>query len=415
MEIAVIGIDHNKAHINIREKASFATYSSREKVMDELAAKGVEEIVILSTCNRSEIYISSEDVDRFIPYVVDIYRKATGLMDIEKFLTVMREDVAARHLYRVAVGFESLVLGEDQILGQVKEAMEHSIKKKYSKKILNKLFRCAITYSKAVKTKFKISENPLSISYIGLKKLKNEVESFENKTVLIVGAGNIGTLALKYMLEERPKKILMTNRTHNRLKAIVQETHHIVPIPYEKRYQYLAESDIVISATASPHKIFTKENMPDIKKKLCILDLALPRDVEKEVGDILGVKIFNIDDLKKVEEESKGYRQKILKAAMAEMKNEIEEFICWKAGAKVDPLIGYIDDKCKKIRKETMSYIENNTCISEEDKVSIERFLTSQLKEKFKKPIINVKKSQSQTQLMGLKDYLSLMAEGYGE
>lgn len=414
MEIAVVGIDHNKAPIDLREKTSFITCSSKEKAIEALKANGVEEVVILSTCNRSEIYFCAKDVDRTIPQVVELYQSKTDL-DIKDYITVKRDRDAVKHIFCVAAGFESLVLGEDQILGQVKEAMENSIKKKHSKKILNKLFRSAITFSKGIKSKYKISENPLSISYVGLKLLKNEIGSFKDKKVLIVGVGNMGMLALKYIIEEFPKGIYITNRTHKRLETISNYNEEVIPVPYEKRYDYMKEVDIVISATSSPHIIFKKEKMPRLMKTLYILDIALPRDVEKEMENIERVKLFDIDDLKAVVAANENYRKKVVNSAISEINEKVEEFYCWKVDASLDPIIGYIEEKCNKIRNETMSYIENNTRISEEDRISIERFLTSQLKETFKNPIIDIKKSQGNKKKIGQKSHWASVGRSWGD
>jgi glutamyl-tRNA reductase len=414
MEIAVVGIDHNKAPIDLREKTSFITCSSKEKAIEALKSNGVEEVVILSTCNRSEIYFCAKDVDRTIPQVVELYQSKTDL-DIKDYITVKRDRDAVKHIFCVAAGFESLVLGEDQILGQVKEAMENSIKKKHSKKILNKLFRSAITFSKGIKSKYKISENPLSISYVGLKLLKNEIGSFKDKKVLIVGVGNMGMLALKYIIEEFPKGIYITNRTHKRLETISNYNEEVIPVPYEKRYDYMKEVDIVISATSSPHIIFKKEKMPRLMKTLYILDIALPRDVEKEMENIERVKLFDIDDLKAVVAANENYRKKVVNSAISEINEKVEEFYCWKVDASLDPIIGYIKEKCNKIRNETMSYIENNTRVSEEDRISIERFLTSQLKETFKNPIIDIKKSQGNKKKIGQKSHWASVGRSWGD
>lgn len=414
MEIAVVGIDHNKAPIDLREKISFITCSSKEKAIEALKSNGVEEVVILSTCNRSEIYFCAKDVDRTIPQVVELYQSKTDL-DIKDYITVKRDRDAVKHIFCVAAGFESLVLGEDQILGQVKEAMENSIKKKHSKKILNKLFRSAITFSKGIKSKYKISENPLSISYVGLKLLKNEIGSFKDKKVLIVGVGNMGMLALKYIIEEFPKGIYITNRTHKRLETISNYNEEVIPVPYEKRYDYMKEVDIVISATSSPHIIFKKEKMPRLMKTLYILDIALPRDVEKEMENIERVKLFDIDDLKAVVAANENYRKKVVNSAISEINEKVEEFYCWKVDASLDPIIGYIEEKCNKIRNETMSYIENNTRVSEEDRISIERFLTSQLKETFKNPIIDIKKSQGNKKKIGQKSHWASVGRSWGD
>jgi glutamyl-tRNA reductase len=225
----------------------------------------------------------------------------------------------------------------------------------------------------------------------------------------------MGMLALKYIIEEFPKGIYITNRTHKRLETISNYNEEVIPVPYEKRYDYMKEVDIVISATSSPHIIFKKEKMPRLMKTLYILDIALPRDVEKEMENIERVKLFDIDDLKAVVAANENYRKKVVNSAISEINEKVEEFYCWKVDASLDPIIGYIEEKCNKIRNETMSYIENNTRVSEEDRISIERFLTSQLKETFKNPIIDIKKSQGNKKKIGQKSHWASVGRSWGD
>ena len=207
MNIGVVGVNHNLAPINVREAVSF-TDTKKIEAINILLDKEIEEVVIISTCNRSEIYINAENIDIKINELSDFYEQYFGVKDINKYLFKKTNLEAIQHLFEVTAGLDSLVLGEDQILGQVRDAHEFCMKLGATKKVFNKLFRDAITTSKEIKTITKISQQPLSISYIGVKLLKEKIGSLEGKNALIVGLGKMNLLTLNHLEEEKIKNIL---------------------------------------------------------------------------------------------------------------------------------------------------------------------------------------------------------------
>ena len=206
MNIGVVGVNHNLAPINVREAVSF-TDTKKIEAINILLDKEIGEVVIISTCNRSEIYINAENIDIKINELSDFYEQYFGVKDINKYLFKKTNLEAIQHLFEVTAGLDSLVLGEDQILGQVRDAHEFCMKLGATKKVFNKLFRDAITTSKEIKTITKISQQPLSISYIGVKLLKEKIGSLEGKNALIVGLGKMNLLTLNHLEEEKIKNI----------------------------------------------------------------------------------------------------------------------------------------------------------------------------------------------------------------
>ncbi len=406
MEVAVIGVDHHIAPMEVREKMSF-TESKKEKTFQVLRQENVPELIIVSTCNRSEIYIASEELEQSIHSTCAYLQEYTGQEDIEKHLFIKKNREAVYHIFQVTAGLESLVIGEDQILGQVKDALEYAIEKGHSGKLLNKLFREAITKAKYIKTTFKISENPTSIGYVGLKMLKKEMEDLTGKRALIIGAGNMGKLSLKYIMEENLDKVYITNRTHDKLNQLLVEFEGVCPVYYEDRYDLLKEVDIVISTTASPHTVFREEDMPKLAKDLYILDLAMPRDVEKEVGELERVHLYEIDDLKKVIDENIEYRKSLMKPIMAIVDESVEEFYKWKDVAKLDPLIQRLNSQCETIKMESLDYIYRKTNLTVKDKAVVEKMIHSALKRSIK-PIINLKNVEDAEKL---EDYIAVIDE----
>ena len=211
MNIGVVGVNHNLAPINIREAVSF-TDTKKIEAINILLDRYINEVVILSTCNRSEIYIHAENIEEKVDELVNFYSEYFGVKDIDKYLFKKTNLDAIKHLFDVTAGLDSIVLGEDQILGQVRDAHEFSMKLGGTKKVFNKLFRDAVTTSKEIKTITKISQQPLSISYIGVKLLKEKIGSLEGKNVLIIGLGKMNLLTLNHLEEEKTNKIYIANR-----------------------------------------------------------------------------------------------------------------------------------------------------------------------------------------------------------
>ena len=200
MNFAVVGVNHNDTPIHIRENVSFTDTQKIESI-NFLLDNGISEVVVLSTCNRSEIYIYSDDILKKIEIVKDFYEDFFNVDNIKEYLFCRTGQDAIEHVFRVSAGLDSIVLGEDQILGQVKDAHEFSKQLGASKKVFNKLFREAITASKDIKTTTKISHQPISISYIGIKCLKDRLGSLEGKNALVIGIGKMSKLAMKHLEE----------------------------------------------------------------------------------------------------------------------------------------------------------------------------------------------------------------------
>ena len=392
MNIAVIGINHNLSPINIREKVSF-TDTKNIEATNILLDKDLEEIVILSTCNRSEIYISCEDIEKGINIVRDFYEQFFDLREVRKYLFSKKNTEAIEHLFNVTSGLDSLVIGEDQILGQVKDAHEFSMKIGASKKLFNKLFREAITTAKEVKTVTKISQQPLSISYIAIKLLKEKVKSLQNKNILIIGLGKMKLLTIKHLEEENVGTIYIANRSIEKFKEIQNLYDNIEYVEYKDRYNILKEDkiDIVISATSSPHLVIKKEDLPNIKNPIYFMDLALPRDIDFKIKELENANVYCIDDLKAIQNKNDNERIKLSKEAYKIIKNKIDEFIEWEEVSTIDPTIKSLNKKCADIKEDTLDYIFRKIDLNQRDKKILDKMLSSALKRMIREPILNLK------------------------
>ena len=392
MDIAVIGINHNLSPIGIREKVSF-TDTKKIEATNILLDKDLREVVILSTCNRSEIYISCEEIEVGVDIVKNFYEEFFQLNEVSLYLFSKKDNEAIEHLFNVTSGLDSLVIGEDQILGQVKGAHELAMKIGSSKKLFNKLFREAITTAKEVKTVTKISQQPLSISYIGIKLLKEKIKNLQNKNILIIGLGKMNLLTIKHLEEENVGTIYIANRSIEKFKEIQQLYNNIEYVEYKDRYNILKDNqiDIVISATSSPHLVIKKEEIINIKRSIYFMDLALPRDIDFKIKDMENMELYCIDDLKNIQSENDEIRVRLSKEAHKIIVNKINEFIEWRDISIIDPTIQSLNKKCIEIKEDTLDYIFRKVDLNQRDKKIIEKMMTSALKRMIREPILNLK------------------------
>lgn len=393
MNFAVIGINHKTASIEIREKVAF-TDSKKIEGINILLDKGIDEVVILSTCNRSEIYIVdySEQIEANIEKVIEFYIDFFYLKEIKKYIYFKKDKDAVMHLYKVTSGLDSIVLGEDQILGQVKASHHFSMDIGGSKKILNKLFNETVKTAKYIKSTLKISEHPLSISYIGVKFLKNKLNILSDKKALIIGLGKIGRLTLEYLIEENINIIYMINRNHKKVVDLVKEYPSVIPVDYYNRYDVLKNVDILVTATSSPHTIIEYDKLENIKNKLTILDLALPKDVDNNVSKLKNITLFDIDDLKSISIHNENKRKELSKKAELIISEQIVEFYIWLKNIKVDPIIKFFNEKCEIIKEDTLDYIIKKIDLDNRDTKIISKMVTSALKRIIRDPILKLKK-----------------------
>ena len=407
MEIAVIGVTHHLASVETREVVSF-TDSKKMATINDLLDQGIAEVVILSTCNRSEIYICSEQLDEKIAYIQSFFQKFSGISHIETYLFVKKQEAAIKHLFRVSAGLDSIVLGEDQILGQVKEAHEFAMNLGSSKKNLNRLFRQGIVTAKQIKNTTKISEQPLSISYIAVKFLRDKIGTFKNQKILVIGVGEMSSLALAYLVEEKPQAIYLANRNLTKSYQLQERYPTVQPIPYEQRYEILNQVDLVLSATAAPHVILKNEQVPNLNRNLVMMDIALPRDIDPAIGDLEGVQLYDLDILKSIQTTNEKRRQ-----ALAEVANEIiyEEtitFMEWLELTSLDLTIKSLNDRCLEIQENSLNYLFKKVDLTPKEQQLVEWVMTSALKRLVREPIVNLKQIKDQGKR---EDYIKLIEE----
>jgi len=307
-QIIMTGFDHKQSTLELREKVYF-TRNNIEKAYEKLKNNPeITEAVILSTCNRSEIYAVVKNYDTGKEALINFYIEFFNLSkpEIDKFIIFRSGESTIKHLFEVASGFQSLVLGEDQIIGQVIDSYETALKYSITGKKLNRLFLNAITTAKKIKSSAGMSGTDVSISSIGVKLIEKELNNFAEKSVLVIGLGEMSKIVIQNLIKKNVKNIFVTNRTKRKVEDFAKDFPGITEIDFEDRYKTITEVDAIISCTSAPHFVIRKEKFTQNynNQPLIILDLAVPRDIEPSVSEISSIKLYSIDDLDKTAREN---------------------------------------------------------------------------------------------------------------
>lgn len=404
MNIGVIGISHKEASVEIREKFAF-TESQKVEVMTQLLDLGLDEVVILSTCNRSEVYFgytAQIDVIQDIRlYILTFFNDIA----LESYLFERMNEAAISHLFEVASGLDSIILGEDQILGQVKDALEFAIKIGSSKKFLNRIFRDAISFAKKVKMEYKISENPLSTASVAIKHLSKSMTFFQDAHVMVIGTGEMGRLCIQYLHDYGVKHIYVCNRTICKTDEL-EKIPNIIYLPYEERYEYIPVMDALISATASPHIIIKNEEFPILSKQIILVDMAVPLDIEPTIGNLPQVKLIDIDDLKGITEDNIKYREKIADLVRVRILDEVISLNLWIQQTSVDSIIESFQEICQDSKEDTMLLINKKLKLSSREYAYVDKLIHAALKRVLREPIRQLKTLDNKEEIKSYKEMI---------
>lgn len=388
MQFGFLGVNYKNALLEIRDKISF-TEGKKLEFFQRAEAVGVEQCMVLSTCNRSEVYYiyEKEEQER---QIWEIYREMFSDVDLSGCLVQLSGEDAVAYLFRIAAGLESLVLGEDQILGQVKEALDDARTMGYSGKELNKIVRDAITCAKRVKTEFRISEKPLSVSSVGIRKL-DEVFSIAGKRVLVIGSGKTAVLALKYIYEYPVERVVVCSRTEQNARRLLEEFDRIEVISYRERYRVMAECDIVVSATRSPHLTVRREQFCPVRR-MAFLDLAAPRDIDTAFGQEELVTLINLDTLQGIVEGNRREREELVERSKDVIIQGVRETQEWVFQSRMDETIASLQQRCGVIVEDSFTYLDRKMEMNEREKKILRKVLNASLQRLLREPIQEMKR-----------------------
>jgi glutamyl-tRNA reductase len=358
--IVTVGINHRTAPVEIREKLSPTPNSIPESCLSLYNCQGIEGCVILSTCNRTEIYVTTRELNQGLKATRDFLKNKSGINDteIKNFTYTYTLYDAIRHLFRVTAGLDSMLLGETEILGQVKQAYQQAFKTGTVNRVLNVLFQKALAVGKKVRQKTGIDQNAVSISYAAVELARQALKNLAGKTVLLIGAGKMSALTAGYLKNNKDTKIYITNRSYAKAQELAGQLGGQA-IEFTQLYRHLREIDIIISCTAAPHYVIHYQHMADALQSqgvrpLILIDIAVPRDIEPAVATLPGVSLYDIDDLQNVVDANLEERKKAAAAAEVIIEEELNRFMRWLGTQFMVPTIVFLKQKGEEIKQKAL-------------------------------------------------------------
>lgn len=404
INLILVGVNHKITPVEIREKLAFTKGKIENSVDRLINYPEIIEHTILSTCNRVEIYARASNQDSGIDFIKKFICDFHGLSqtDLEDYFYSYKDRAAVEHLFRVSSSLDSMILGEAQILGQVKDA--YSLAKNLSSTglILNQLFEKAFSIAKKVRDETGIAERSVSISSAAVELAQKIFNDLEKHTVMLVGTGEMAELAAKHLISYGVKTVYVASRTYERAVNLAR-TLNGSALDFESFKKELHRADIVITSTAAPNFVIKKEMVEQAihqrkNKPIFFIDIAVPRDIEPGVNDLENVYLYDIDDLQVVVAANMKEREKEAENAMSLIHHEVTKFNNWIESLDAVPTIIEIRKNVEIIRKEEVDKtLKKISHLSDQDKQIIDQMSGSMINKILHKPTIKLKqKTQSQ-------------------
>lgn len=357
MQLTAVGLNHQTAPLSIREKLAFAAAALPEAVRNLARSNAATEAVILSTCNRTELYCVG-DSEEIIRWLADYH--SLPIEEIRPYLYTLDMQETVRHAFRVACGLDSMVLGEPQILGQIKDAVRAAQEQESMGAKLNALFQKTFSVAKEVRTDTAVGKNSVSMASASVKLAEQIFPDIGDLNVLFIGAGEMIELVATYFAAKNPRLMTVANRTLARAQELCDKLGvNAEPCLLSDLPAILHDYDVVVSSTASQLPIVGKGMVERALKQrqsmpLFMLDLAVPRDIEAEVGDLNDAYLYTVDDMVNIVQSGKEARQKAAAAAETLVSEKVAEFVRQQQGRQSVPLIKALRDEGEKARKQVL-------------------------------------------------------------
>lgn len=401
MNIAVIGINHQTAPVRLLECMALSEAKQIEAMLNLLdAAEGgqqaVSEVVILNTCGRFEVYFaaSKKRMTDGILQVQQFFIRQAKTEDVVKHLYLKDGESALEHMVQVAVGLDSIVLGEDQIIGQMKAAHHMAKELGCTQRILNVTFRDAISSAKKIKTQLKISEIPLSLSYVGVK-IMAELMPLKGKRLLVVGLGEMGLLAIQHA-HALGAKITVSNRSKDKITTLQARYPDMASIDYDLKSTVIGQMDGIISATAAPHMVFTKSDFMAVDHQMVVLDLSLPKDVDDQVAELPTVSLINLETLSKTVQQNQAQRQVLVERAHGLVADHVAKMANWLDRTSVHTTLKDLGDLVTKSHLDAMSFVDEKLTLDRHQRAIVDKAMQAALKRVIRGPIQNLNSLETQ-------------------
>ncbi len=397
-DIVLIGLNHKTAPVELRECIAFDPDQAAE-ALDRLHQRPeVSEVMLISTCNRVEVLMVADDTCSGIPvvkqFLADFNRVSLG--EFASSLYVLQNDEAVRHVFRVAASLDSLMVGEPQILGQIKEAYRLATREKTAGVILNRLLHRSFFVAKRVRSETGIGDNAVSISYAAIELGRKIFGTLEGKKGLLVGAGEMAELAVEHLLRHRVGQVLVANRTFERGLALAQRFGGRA-LRFEEVGNCLREADIIISSTGSAEYVVTQDMVKSVMRSrknrpLFFIDIAVPRDIDPAINRLTNAYVYDIDDLKEIIDENIEDRQREAVAGERIVDEAVVRFRQWRESLDVVPTIVALRKKMEAIvAEEIQRTVGGLNHLSENDRTAFERMIPSLVNKMLHDPTLFLK------------------------
>lgn len=358
MTLLAIGVNYNTAPLSIRERLAFPSEIIDTALKELWQTQSISEAAILSTCNRTELYCTAEhgNPQILIDWLAD--NRQLHLDEFSSHLYCYSDRSLIRHMCRVAAGLDSMILGEPQILGQMKTAYQQAIRAGTLKKELGRLFQHTFSAAKKVRTDTAIGSSPVSVAFAAVQLAQQIFDSLSEQTALLIGAGETIELTARHLYQQGIQRIIVANRTFDRAHALAMQFNGYA-ITLAELPEHLAEADIIVSATASQLPILGKGRIESAirkrkRKPMFMVDLAVPRDIEAEVGQLSDVYLYTVDDLQNTVDQNLQARRQAALQAEEIIETQVEKFIVWLRSQGAQLTITELRTQAEQIRDEAL-------------------------------------------------------------
>ncbi len=397
VKFCCLGLSHKTAPVEVREKYAFKKEEVEKKLLKLNSLPSIEECMILSTCNRVEIYFVTRASSPFRDVINFLLTEKDGSVDeINSYFYKKENSEAIRHGFYVAASLDSMIVGEPQIVGQFKDAFQLAKDCGTIGTVMCRFCETALKVSKRVRTETGISRNAVSISFAAVELAKKIFGNLSGRKVAIIGAGEMAELAVKHLVSNGASEVFVVNRTFERAEKLAQEFGGSA-FPLDKLQEVLLMADIVISSTGAPGYVLTVDNVVPIVKKrngrpMFLIDIAVPRDIDPALDDVDGLYVYDIDDLQQVVEANIKERLREAETAKEIIESYVERFVKWLKELEVAPLIAELKQKAEEIRREELKKRLPKLKLTPEQEQEIDNITRIIINKLLHQPITNVKR-----------------------
>jgi len=416
MSILVVGLNHKTAGVDVRERLAFNNQKRDDGLLGIYTLSEIHEAALLSTCNRVEIYASVRTADSAAEQVKDFLSKFHKIprAAFEPSLYCHRDTEAIRHIFRVSASLDSMVVGEPQILGQLKDAYDHALMRKTTGIILNRLLKKALSVAKRIRNETRVAENAVSISFAAVELARKIFSDLSTKTIMLLGAGEMAELAARHLVSHGVGDIRIANRTYERCCELAEEFCG-TPVRFDEYLDQMAQVDILICSTGAPTYVLLKEDMQKIMRErrnrpVFMIDISVPRNIDPAINDLDNVYLYHVDDLQQVVDANKQERKKEAEKAETIINEEVDKFHAWLESLDSVPLIVALRDKAAHIKQEELGkFLAKHPTLDQQTIADVDYLLSALMNKMLHYPTVALKETNGDR-----KAVISVVKKIYG-